>query len=72
MSSQDYLRKAELMLEQPQNYSLDEFTDVIVEVGMQDKQLAEELEDVFVKQMQIRHEDPNEEYELDDDFKQLA
>jgi hypothetical protein len=70
MNSQDYLTKAELMLEQPRNYSLDEFPDVILEV--RDDQLSDELEDVYVEQIQKRDQDPNEEFVVGDEFKQFA
>jgi hypothetical protein len=70
MNSQDYLKKAEMMLEQPRNYSIDEFPDVITEVRiLGEDQLADDLEDVYVEQMRKRDQDPNEEFEVDDEFK---
>ena len=73
MNSQDYQKKAELMLEQPRNYSLDEFPDVITEVSIQgEDQLADDLEDVYVQEMAKRDQDPEEEFEVDDEFKQFA
>lgn len=58
------------MLEQPRNYSLDEFTDVILEV--RDDQLSDELEEVYVEQIRKRDQDPNEEYNIPDEFRQVA
>ena len=61
------------MLEQPQNYSLDEFVDVITEVGiLGEDQLADDLEDVYVQEMAKRDHNPNEEFKLDDEFKRFA
>ena len=61
------------MLEQPRNYSLDEFPDVITEVSIQgEDQLADDLEDVYVQEMAKRDQDPEEEFEVDDEFKQFA
>jgi len=73
MNSNDYQKKAEMMLEQPRNYILDEFPDVIAEVGIQgEDQLADDLEDVYVEQMAKRDQDPDEAFEVDDEFKQFA
>ncbi|QLH78160.1 hypothetical protein HZS55_12970 [Halosimplex rubrum] len=58
------------MIEQPRNYGLDEFPDVIIEV--RDDQLTDELEDVYVEQMRKRDQDPNEDYNIPDEFRQVA
>lgn len=63
-SSEDYETKAQLMLNKPQNYGLDEFPDVIIEVWMVDDSLASELKEVYIEEMERRSKDPTKEYEL--------
>ena len=65
MTPEEYLTKAELMLEKPCMYGLDEFPDVMVEVGMLgEKELEDKLKEVFIEQMEKRDKDPTEEYSL--------
>jgi hypothetical protein len=65
MNQDDYLTKAELMLENPCMYGLDEFPDVVVEIGMLgERELESELHEVFISEMEKRDKDPTEEYSL--------
>jgi len=65
MTPQDYLTKAELMLEKPCMYGLDEYPDVMVEVGMLgETELEDKLKHVFIEQMEKRDKDPDEEFDI--------
>lgn len=65
MTPEEYLTKAELMIEKPCMYGLDEYPDVIVEVSMLgEQQLADELLEAHISEMKKRDKDPEEEYSL--------
>lgn len=63
-SESEYETKAQLMIEKPQNYGLDEFSEIIVEVGMFNEQLSSELKETYIEEMERRDQDPSEEYDV--------
>lgn len=50
------------MLNTSQNYGLNEFPEVVVEVRMVDDDLADELEEIYIDELECRDQDSDEEY----------
>lgn len=65
MSQSDYETKGELMLNKPQNYGIEEFPEVIIEVDLAgESDLAEQLEEVYVEVLERRDVDPDEQFNI--------